>query len=87
MKYTLQTFRTVVDSMMIDLVGLSSSDLPDVSLWDYFDPEYDYTQEEISSAAMEAVMAVLMEGDCPQDIIDSIVRVVTSYEANTLRGI
>lgn len=87
MKYTLQTFRAVVDQLMIDHVGLTTNDLPDVSLWDYFDPEEDYTQEEILEAAMEAVMAVLEEGDCPQDVIDSIVRVVTSAEARTLRGI
>jgi len=87
MKYTLQTFRAVVDQLMIDHIGLTTNDLPDVSLWDYFDPEEEYTQEQILEAAMEAVMAVLEESDCPQDIIDSIVRVVTSYEANTLRGI
>lgn len=87
MKYTLQTFRAVVDQIMIDHIGLTTNDLPDVSLWDYFDPEEDYTQEEILEAAMEAVMAVLEEGDCPQDVIDSIVQVVTSAEAKTLRGI
>lgn len=87
MKYTIHTFRSLVDQMMIDHVGLTTNDLPDVSLWDYFDPDEEYTQEEISEAAMQAVMAVLEEGDCPQDIINSIVSAVTSMEARTLRGI
>ena len=74
MKYTIHTFRSLVDQLMIDHVGLTTNDLPDVSLWDYFDPDEEYTQEEISEAAMQAV-------------IDSIVSAVTSMEARTLRGI
>ena len=70
MKYTIETFRALVDRMMVNSVGLTSSDLPDVSLWDYFDTSTDYTKQEITEAARDAIADILMEGDCPLDVID-----------------
>jgi hypothetical protein len=70
MKYTIETFRALVDTMMVNSVGLTSSDLPDVSLWDYFDTDTDYTKQEITEAARDAIADILMEGDCPFDVID-----------------
>lgn len=70
MKYTIDTFRALVDRMMVNSVGLTSSDLPDVSLWDYFDTSTDYTKQEITEAARDAIADILMEGDCPLDVID-----------------
>lgn len=70
MKYTIETFRQLVDRMMVNSVGLTSNDLPDVSLWDYFDTDTDYTKQEITEAARDAIADILMEGDCPFDVID-----------------
>ena len=70
MKYTIETFRALVDRMMVNSVGLTSNDLPDVSLWDYFDTDTDYTKQEITEAARDAIADILMEGDCPFDVID-----------------
>lgn len=70
MKYTIETFRALVDKMMVNSIGLTSNDLPDVSLWDYFDKDTDYTNQEITEAARDAIADILMEGDCPFDVID-----------------
>lgn len=70
MKYTIETFRALVDRMMVNSIGLTSNDLPDVSLWDYFDTDTEYTKQEITEAARDAIADILMEGDCPLDVID-----------------
>lgn len=70
MKYTIETFRSLVDEIMSNSVGLTSNDLPDVCLSDYFDENTDYTKQEITQAAQDAIGDILMEGGCPFDGID-----------------
>jgi hypothetical protein len=87
MKYTEPTFRKLVDEMLTKTIGFDSTDLPDFSLWEYFDLDYDYTPQEIAEAAQIASIDLLVEADGPSDLLIEIVQDLIKQEANTLRGI
>jgi hypothetical protein len=87
MKYTEPTFRKLVDEMLIKTIGFDSTELPDFSLWEYFDLDYDYTHQEISEVVQEASIDLLVEADAPSDLLIELVQDLMKQEANTLRGI
>ena len=87
MKYTEPAFRKLVDELLTKTIGFNSTDLPDFSLWEYFDLDYDYTPQEISEAVQEASIDLLVEADGPSDVLIEIVQDFMKLEANTLKGI
>ena len=87
MKYTEPTFRKLVDEMLTKTIGFNSTDLPDFSLWEYFDLDYDYTPQEISEAVQIASIDLIVEADGDHGLLIEIVQDLMKQEANTLRGI
>lgn len=87
MKYTEPAFRKLVDELLTKTIGINSTDLPDFSLWEYFDCDYDYSPQEICEAVQEASIDLLVEVDGPSDLLIEIVQDLMKQEANTLRGI
>lgn len=87
MKYTEPTFRKLVDEMLTKTIGFDSTDLPDFSLWEYFDLDYDYTPQEISEAVQVASIDLLVEAEGDRGLFIEIVQDLMKQEANTLRGI
>ena len=86
MKYTEPTFRKLVDEMLTKTIGFDSTDLPDFSLWEYFDLDYDYTPAEISEAVQVASIDLLVEAKGDRGLLIEIVQDLMKQEANTLRG-
>jgi len=86
MKYTEPTFRKLVDELLTKTIGFDSTDLPDFSLWEYFDLDYDYTPQEISEAVQIASIDLLVEADGDRGLLIEIVQDLMKQEANTLRG-
>ena len=87
MKYTEPTFRKLVDDLLTKTIGYKSNDLPDFSLWEYFDLDYDYTPQEISEAVQIASIDLIVEADGDHGLLIEIVQDLMKQEANTLRGI
>jgi hypothetical protein len=84
MKYTEPTFRNLVDQMFDKTMGITTADLPDWSLWEYFDLEYDYTQKEINECVQQAFIDGLVEADAPSDLLIEIMQDVIKLQTNTL---
>jgi hypothetical protein len=87
MKYTEPTFRKLVDEMLTKTIGFNSTDLPDFSLWEYFDLDYDYTPQEISEVVQQASIDLIVEADGDRGLLIEILQDLMKQEANTLRGI
>lgn len=87
MKYTEPEFRKLVNELLTKTIGFDSTDLPDFSLWEYFDLEYDYTPQEISEAVQIASIDLIVEADGDRDLLIEIVQDLMKQEANTLKGI
>ena len=67
---TFNEFKSKVDEILIDRVGLTCDDMADVDLWDYFDPDLSVDDVLVTEYAHDAAMHVLDYNDAPAELID-----------------